>query len=131
MSIITSALPTISTTAREIVLTFSCESSSSVGDLVYLDPNNENKVLVNSNNSVIQQTIGVIKSKPSNETAKILILGIASLYSSLTISGKIFLGTNGQITQTLPTSGYRQILGVAASETEILFIPSNERVLRI
>ena len=131
MAIIGVALAQNAQTATKIVLTFDCEASADVGDLVYIDPDNENKVLVNANNTVIQQTIGVITTKPDSTTAKVLILGIASGYSSLTISGKIFLGTDGLITQTLPTSGYRQVLGVAASETEILFIPSNERVLRI
>ena len=131
MGIIGVALAQNANTAREIVLRFTCESSAAEGDLVYLDPGSDNRVLVHTSNTVINQTIGVIIGKPSSTDANVLILGKADGYTGLTRSGRIYLGTDGAITQSLPATGYVQKLGVATSDTEILFIPTNERVLRI
>ena len=41
-------------------------------------------------------------------------------FSNLTVGQPIFLGTNGLLTQTAPTTGVYQQLGIAKSETSIL-----------
>lgn len=130
MAIIGVALAQNARTAKEIVVRFDCDELAEKNDLVYLDPANDNKVLVNQNNSVTFQTIGVIKEKPTSTSANVLILGIFNGFSGLASSGKVFLQTNGKAGQTLPTTGYVHALGIAVSETEILFIPNNIRVLR-
>ena len=48
-------------------------------------------------------------------------------YSGLTLGSKIFLSDTGTVTHTKPTNGYLQILGVAASDEGILFIPNSVR----
>lgn len=130
MGIIGVALAQNAQTAKEIILRFTCEATALPGDLVYQDQSNAKKVLVNTDNALTEQTIGVIKEKPGPTDANVLILGILPGFTGLTISGRIFLGTSGGITQTIPTTGYVHNLGLAVSETEILFIPSNERVKR-
>ena len=130
MAIIGVALARNAQTAKAIVIPFSCEASASIGDLVYPDPSTDLKVLVNTDNQEIEQTIGVILEKPASESANVIVLGIVTGYTSLTRGGKIFLSDSGTITQSPPATGYIQNLGVAVSETDILLQPSNERVLR-
>lgn len=130
MAIIGVALARKAETAKEIVIPFDCEASASINDLVYQDPANDKKVLVNTDNTLVYQTIGIIKEKPSPTSANVLILGIFDGFTGLTRSTKVFLQTDGTAGQTLPTTGYVHNLGVAVSETEILFIPNNIRVLR-
>ena len=131
MAIIGIALSPDAQTSRAIILPFDCDAGAAVGDWVYPDPANDLKVLVNSNNTVIEETIGVIYEKPTTTTANVLIMGIATGYSGLTLGGKIFLSTSGVATQVPPTSGYVQVLGVAVSDTDVLIKPSTERVKRI
>jgi hypothetical protein len=130
MAIIGVALARNAQTARAVVIPFSCEASASTGSLVYQDPLNDNKVLENTNNTIVNQTIGVLIEKPSATSCNVLVLGIAQGFSGLTVGDRIFLSTTGTITQTPPTNGYLHNLGVAVSSSEILFIPNNIRVLR-
>lgn len=127
MAIIGVALARNAETARKVILRFQCESSANVGDLVYQDTSNDAKVLVNTNNSLVQQTIGIIDSKPDAQLAEVMILGVKSGYSGLTRGGRVFLSTSGSVTTTMPTSGYLHNIGVAISESDILFIPNNIR----
>lgn len=130
MGIIGVALARQAETAREIVIPFTCEASAAEGDLVYQDPLNDKRVIVATDNTQVPQVFGVIKEKSGPTDANVLILGIAGGFSSLTISGRIYLSTTGTITQTIPTTGFVHNLGFAVSETEILFIPNNIRAKR-
>lgn len=127
MAIIGVALARNAETARKIILSFQCESTAAVGSLVYIDPTTANKVLVNTDNTLVNQTIGVIDSKPQATICEVMVLGIKPGYSSLTVGGRIFLSASGGVTQTKPTTGYLHNLGVAVSSTEVLFLPNNMR----
>lgn len=130
MGIIGVALAQNAQTAKEIIVRFSCEASAAPLDFVHIDPANERSVIVNTDNLSLYQTIGIIKNKPEATEANVLILGVIAGFTGLTTGGRIMLGLSGQVTQTPPSSGYLQHLGVAVSSTEILVIPSNERVKR-
>jgi hypothetical protein len=127
MSIIGVALARNAETARKVILSFQCESTAAVGDLVYIDPSTANKVLSNTDNTLVNQTIGVIDSKPQATICEVMVLGIKAGYSSLTVGSRVFLSSTGGVTQTKPIAGYLHNLGVAVSSTEVLFIPNNLR----
>lgn len=118
--------------AKRVLLTFNCEASLAIRDLVYLDPTTDNKVLAATDNLNLSPVVGVCYAKAGDTVARILVLGVMNGYTSLTRSGKIFLSETGIVTHSRPTNaGYEHILGVATSETEILFIPNSIRVKRI
>jgi hypothetical protein len=65
-------------------------------------------------------TLGFTKyAIDANATATILLGGDLNGFSGLTIGSLIYLASNGTITQTPPTVGTLQILGVAISDTKI------------
>lgn len=55
-----------------------------------------------------------------NSSVTIISSGDLDGFSGLTTGEFVYLGTNGVITQTPPTVGYLQILGVAVSSTKII-----------
>ena len=81
-----------------------CAASAAVGDWVYQSAATNNLAVVNVNDTEIQPTIGIIRSKPSATTCDVLLLG---LYTGLGLSGrgKIYMGPGGEATMTAPTSG--------------------------
>lgn len=117
--------------AASLVLTFDCEASASVGDIVYQDALNDTKVLVNTTNTESKPSIGVIIEKLTTTTCKVLVLGINAGYSGLSIGSKVFLDTDGTTTSTKPSTGYVQTLGIAVSATQIYFSPNATRVLQV
>lgn len=129
MSIIGVALARNADTARKIILSFQCVASANVGDLVYIDPSNPNKVLVQTGNTLSNHTIGVIDTKPQATIAEVMVLGIKQGYSGLSTGQKVWLSTSGTVTTTMPTTGYKHPLGIATSSTDVLFIPTSVKVL--
>lgn len=127
MAIIGVALARNAETAQRVVITFSCDNSLSVGDVVYQSLMADQTVVKIIDNYQVNQAIGICVEKPASTTAKILVLGIAEGFSGLTTGGRIYLSSSGSITTTKPTSGYLHNLGVAVSATDILFIPNNIR----
>jgi hypothetical protein len=127
MAIIGVALARNAETARKVILTFQCESSASVGDFVYLDSVVDEKVLVNTSNTVVSPTIGVIDSKPSAQLCEVMVVGLRGGYSGLLKGQKVFLSASGQATATKPTTGYLHVLGVAVSATEMIVLPNSIR----
>lgn len=77
-----------------------------------------------ADNSIIShmsKVIGITSvSAAANSQITIYSSGLLSGFSGLTANSPIFLSTNGDITQTIPTSGFLQKLGVAASDTEVI-----------
>ncbi len=66
------------------------------------------------------ETLGFTKYAASaNTLATILFNGDLNGFTGLIVGQLIYLSTNGTITQTPPTSGNLQILGVAISDTKI------------
>lgn len=127
MAIIGVALARNAETARKVLYRFQCETSANVGDFVYQDPLVDEKVIANTDNQSVYQTIGVIDSKPDSQIAEVMLLGVRGGYSGLTRGAKVFLSSSGGATTTKPTSGYLHILGVAISSEDILLLPNNVR----
>lgn len=117
-------------TATRIVLTFDCEVTAAVGDIVYQDAGTPTKVIVNSDNTEVQPSVGTIITKLTTTTCEVLVLGIDSGYTGLSIGAKVFLSGSGTTTSTKPATGYVQTLGVAVSTTDIFFQPNATRVLQ-
>lgn len=98
--------------ATKIVKVYNCETSAAIGDPVYYDLDNPQKVLVPTTNSGENPMIGIIESKLTPTTCKVLTHG----YSSVTFTGlqknkNVFLSTTGTLTNTLPSTGWMQIIG--------------------
>lgn len=101
-----------------------CEVSSTIKDIVYPSDSEDNKVYTNINNRVDIPSIGIIISKIGN-ICKVLLYGKCDLIFTGIVTGKtVFLGIDGQPTQTKPTTGYMQILGFAY-ETGKIFVNPN------
>lgn len=127
MAIIGVALARNADTAQRIVINFQCDAGANVGDFVYQSSAADNKVTSITDNTLVNQTIGIIDSKPQATVASVLILGSKDGFSGLTRGDRIFISTSGTATTTKPTTGYLHNIGVALSATEILFIPNNIR----
>jgi len=120
------------TEAEKIIITRNCASSASSGNLVYESNSIANGVDVSSGNSDDRNIVGIIISKPTSTTCKVLFEGTYSTsLSGLTKSDKIFLSSSGAVTSTAPTSDYVQILGNAIDATAINFKPSQIKTKRV
>lgn len=105
-----------------------CIVSDAVGDLVAYHPTVDNGIIKLTTNTSVRRCIGVILSKVSDTEARVLLMGKVDSLSGLSPGARVYLSPTGNITSTLPTSGYLQTLGEAISTTEINFVPSTERV---
>lgn len=130
MAIIQVALARNAENAQRVLIEFSCLSSVAINDLVYMDSSNPETVITATGHTHLNQIIGVVFSKPQTTIARVLVLGLASGFSSFTVGGRVFLSETGVPTTTRPTTspGYLHNLGVAVSSTDFLFIPNNIRV---
>jgi hypothetical protein len=122
--------PTTNIQATRVVLEFDCAVSAAVGDIVYQDSLNDSAVIVTSDNTSVQPAIGVIITKLTVTRCEVLILGIYTGFSGLTIGRSVFLSSTGGITSTDPTSGYSHKLGVAVAPDTVFFSPTTTRVLK-
>lgn len=69
----------------------------------------------------INKLIGITKNAANIGDALIVVYaGTLNGFSDLTVNQPVFLSTNGTLTQTAPTSGYIQKLGIATSTDTIL-----------
>ena len=116
--------------ARRVILDFDCLATTAVHDPVYQDPGTAGRVLSNTDNTEVEITIGVVIEKPTTTTCKVLVLGLEDGFSGQSIGDKVFLSTSGGLTNTAPSTGYQQVLGVAITTTQILFTPNSTRVLK-
>jgi hypothetical protein len=74
----------------------------------------------NTNNSHLLKVIGVtIGAANLGATATIQLSGELGGLTGLTQGSPVWLSTNGNLTQTLPTSGFIQQIGIALSSTKI------------
>lgn len=107
---------------------FSCAASAVVGDFVMHSTSLAQTVEVVTDNHSPNQVIGMIKAKPTAESASLTYLGVVGGFSGLSVGAKVFLSSTGRPSTDKPSVGYMQILGVAISSTEFLLIPNNIRV---
>lgn len=91
----------------------------SAGDYVNVHDSSGAKVR-KADNSNNRPAVGFVKDAvTSGQQALVYFEGINDDKSSLTIGGRCYLSTTGGVTQTAPTTGISQFLGVAVSATEI------------
>ena len=107
----------------------SCDASSSIGDLVFLNPLNPNSILSAQDNNSNLPIIGLIIDKPTDTVARVLLNGLLQL-DTVIASGKIFVGLSGGLTLNGPTTGHLQQLGFSFGDGVIDFNPSSIRVKR-
>lgn len=84
--------------------------------------NNSQLVIAdNTDLNLINKIIGITKTSASAGESVIVMCSGGHLtgLAGLTIGGKIYLSSNGTITQTIPTSGFVIQLGTALSATSI------------
>lgn len=116
--------------ASRVVLPFNIDPGASIGDIVYQDPLTANAVIVNTDNTQVKPSIGIVIAKPTPTTADVLVLGIYTGFTGLTIGDRIWLGTDGAATTTPPGEGYQQALGIAVAADTVFLMPNNTRVLK-
>jgi hypothetical protein len=103
-----------------IVREFDCDSSTLVGQPVILSSTEINKVIVPNNNFDVMPIFGIVESKITATTCKVITHG----YSDVTFTGlvknkNIFLSSDGALTTDVPLSGYMQILGIAYEDNKM------------
>lgn len=107
---------------------YGCYETSQVGDVVAITPLLTDHVTSLTTNVYQNLALGVIIRKPSDTVATVLISGKLddSAYGlmGLTAAQPAFIGTDGRMTTTPPSSGHRQIMGLAISASRMVLIPS-------
>jgi hypothetical protein len=120
-------------TAEKIADTFDCDATALVGDVVTPSETVENKVESLAGNVYNGLAFGIIIEKLSLTTCKVLISGklTGATYNlaGLTYGKALFVGTDGTITTTTPTTGHRQKMGMAIKSDTIFLLPSLEKVI--
>lgn len=117
-------------TNEDVVRVKNCDTSLSVGDLVW-ESSTAGKVDECINNTDKRRVIGVCIDKPTTTTASIMFEGEITGLSGIIIAQKVYCSAIGTITSTLPTVGYVQTLGDASGTTEVDFNPSHNQILRV
>lgn len=107
-----------------------CDSTAVINDLVYLSDSIDNTIIVANNNLSSTPVIGFIKSKFSNTIAVVYYFGKFNNAIGLITGKKVFVGTDGLPTTTVPLTGYIQTIGISISTTEFIFETNLNRTLR-
>lgn len=114
--------------STEITKVFDCDSSVSVGDIVFISTT-DNKVEANINNRELKKSIGIVIEKITTETAKVLTHGECSIsFSGLVRGKKVYISTSGSLTTTIPTTGYLHCIGECIANNYVYVNISNERI---
>lgn len=113
---------------RPTSVVLNAPAGSVAEDLVYLDPNNDEAVLVATDNLSPSPIIGMILTKPTATKAEVVLLGEVSY----TISrGYMYVGTDGKLSLTgTDTNGYLQRMGISYGNGRIYINPESMRVKR-
>ncbi len=99
------------------------------GDLVNLYNNGGNKARL-ADAALSRVAHGFAKEAVgSGNTATVILVGVIEGLSGLTPGATQYLGDDGAATETAPTAGIVQEVGVAASATEMTFAPKHSIVL--
>lgn len=107
-----------------------CASSLVIGDLVHLSKTVAQGVDEVINNTDNRLVVGIVLSKPSSTTAEIMFIGSLTGLSGYGTGVKVYRGTLGELTDTLPSTGFVQILGNTSDGTHIDFKPSATHIQR-
>lgn len=115
--------------AEKLAEDFTCNVGSVVGDIVIADPAIDLKVLSLSSNIYQNIAFGVIVEKYTDTSCKVLISGKITTSETLSPGKPVFISPTGVFTTTPPTSGHRQILGIAIASSIVYLSPSPEKVV--
>jgi len=112
--------------SKSLVDVRDCDSTLAAGDLVWESTTNALAVIEATNNTDARLIVGLCIDKPTSTTAKILFKGPITGLTGFSAGQKVYGGTSGELTSTLPTnsSGYVQILGNCSDGTHIDFSPA-------
>lgn len=110
---------------------YDCDSSTSVGDLVYMSPTIDNFVHSATNHKNINPIIGIVLEKVTTVTARIQLFGECEInYPLLEKSKNVFLGIDGKPTNVVPSDGYIQNLGVCLEDGKVFLNIEYSRIKR-
>lgn len=112
----------------EVFKIMACDSSLSVGSWVYQSPTTNSFVVGATDNNPPEPILGKVVEKPSTTEAKVLFSGLAQ---DTTSRGRIFLSTTGTSTNTPPTTGFVQRLGISFGDGTMLVSPELHRVKKL
>ncbi len=108
--------------------TRTCLAAVEVGNLVMESTNIPNGIEAVVNNTDVRSVIGVVLEKKSTTEAIILLKGRVEGLSGYIKSQKVYLGTDGAMTATKPSTGYLHILAQAIDADKINFDPVNTKI---
>jgi len=120
----------VSDEAKSLIAIRNCDSTLSIGDLVWESTSNALEVIEVTNNIDSRLVIGICIDKPTSTTAKILFKGSLTNLSGYTAGKKVYCGTSGEMTSTVPSTGYLQVLGNCSDGTHIDFSPAMHQIKR-
>jgi hypothetical protein len=111
--------------------TYECDSSVSVGDVVFLSQTVDNYVYSNTDNKESLLSIGIVISKEDTTTAKVQIFGDCSLtFTGLEQGKRVWLSSTGQLTTSVPTDGYVHIIGMCYENNKVFINPELNKLKR-
>lgn len=116
--------------AEKVSATFSCDEATVIGDLVVPSTTTEDTVLTIKSNVYSGLVIGVVINKPTPDTCEVLATGKLGDISGVEFGKPMFVGTNGKLTTTCPTTGHKQIMGMTLTSSSAFLLPSTEKVVR-
>lgn len=108
-------------------LTMACATTVAPGDLVYHSLTANNSVVTATDNLSPEPIFGLVTSKVSPTAATVIYTGIVPCPLS---RGKVFVGPDGLMTLSIPTTGYMQHLGISFGNGQMLFQPEHHRTKR-
>lgn len=75
-----------------------------------------------SDSNIINKVIGITtESKVENSDINVITYGTITSVNSLTLGATYYFDTNGQLTQSAPSTGFSQVVGIATTSTTLLF----------
>jgi len=119
-------------TVSNVQVTGYCTAAETVGDVVYINSSGDFRS-ADASSINTAKAVGVILSKPTTTTCTVIIAGLVTGLTGLTMGQHYFLSeTVGQITATAPiTSGAVIVqIGQAQSATSIIVNISNVYTIR-
>lgn len=116
--------------ANDFLITFDCDASVAVGNIVVPSLTVDFKVDALSSNVYNGLVLGVVASKPTVTSCKVRVLGPQDGFSGLVRGQPVYVSTSGVPTTTFPASGHKQTIGVAVSSSRIIIYVEMSKVVR-
>jgi len=110
---------------------YNCDGTLVSGDFVFISPILDNYVVKASDNNTVNPVMGIVTELLSATTVAVVHSGFFIINSALNNGAKVYVGPNGRPTDTLPDTGYIQILGVTARTGRLYFNPDPQRCKRL